>query len=151
LIWNKEELSSQCKELIFVSIPKRGDKTECGNYQGVSLLPPLCKILSNFLLSSLIPYADEVIGDHQCGFRCNRLKTDQILEKKREHNGTVHQLFIDFKKAYDSIRREVLYSTLSEFGIPRKLVGLIKMCLNETCSRVCIGKICLTSLLFRMA
>jgi sorting nexin-29 len=45
-----------------------------------------------------------------------------------------------FKKAYDSVRREVLYSILIEFGIPRKLVGLIKMCLNETYSRVHIGK-----------
>jgi hypothetical protein len=52
----------------------------------------------------------------------------------------VHQLFIDFKKAYDSVRREVLYITLIEFGIPRKLVGLIKMCLNETYSTVRIGK-----------
>jgi hypothetical protein len=43
----------------------------------------------------------------------------QILEKKREYNGTVHQLFVDFKKAYDSIKREVLYSILLEFGIPK--------------------------------
>jgi sorting nexin-29 len=57
-----------------------------------------------------------------------------------EYNGTVHQLFIDFKKAYDSVRREILYNILIEFGIPRKLVGLIKMCLNETYSTVCIGK-----------
>jgi hypothetical protein len=57
-----------------------------------------------------------------------------------EYNGTVHQLFIDFKKAYDSFRREVLYDILIEFEIPRKLVGLIKMCLNETYSRVRIGK-----------
>jgi hypothetical protein len=44
-----------------------------------------------------------------------------------EYNGTVHQLFIDFKKAYDSVRREILYNI-----IPRKQVGLIKMCLSET-------------------
>jgi hypothetical protein len=46
----------------------------------------------------------------------------QILDKKWEYNGTVHQLFIDFKKAYDSVRREVLYNILIEFGIPKKLV-----------------------------
>jgi hypothetical protein len=57
-----------------------------------------------------------------------------------EYNGTVHQLFTDFKKAYDSVRREALYNILIEFGIPRKLVGLIKMCLNETYSRDRIGK-----------
>jgi hypothetical protein len=63
-----------------------------------------------------------------------------ILEKKWEYNGTVHQLFIDLNKAYDSIRREVLYNILTEFSMPVKLVRLIKMCFNETYSKVCIGK-----------
>jgi hypothetical protein len=50
--------------------------------------------------------------------------------KNWEYNDTVHQLFRDFKKAYDSARREVLYSILIEFGVPMKPVRLIKMCLN---------------------
>jgi len=52
----------------------------------------------------------------------------------------VHQLFIDFKKSYDSVRREVLYNILIGFGIPMKLVRLIKMCLNETYITVQVGK-----------
>jgi hypothetical protein len=54
----------------------------------------------------------------------------QVLEGKWKYNGTVHQVFLEFKKACDSVMREVLYNILNEFGIPRKLVGLIKMCLN---------------------
>jgi len=46
----------------------------------------------------------------------------------------------NFKKAYDSVRREVLCKVLIEFGIPRKLVRLIKMSLTETYSRVRVGK-----------
>jgi len=49
-------------------------------------------------------------------------------------------VFIDFKKAYYSVRTEVLYKILIEFGIPRKLVRLIKTSLNETYSRVRVGK-----------
>jgi hypothetical protein len=52
----------------------------------------------------------------------------------------VHRLFIDFKIAYDSVRREAFHNILVEFGIPKKLVRLIKMCLNETYSRVRVGK-----------
>jgi hypothetical protein len=52
----------------------------------------------------------------------------------------VHQLFIDFKKAYDSVRREALYNILIEFGIPKKPIRLIKMCLTETYNRVREGK-----------
>jgi hypothetical protein len=60
--------------------------------------------------------------------------------KKWKCNETVHQLFTDFKKAYDSVKREVLYNILIEFVIPMKLVRLITMCLNETYSKVHIGK-----------
>jgi hypothetical protein len=80
---------------------------------GVVWLSTSYKMLSNILLSRLVPYIDEIIGDQQCGFRRNRSTIDpifcirQILEKKWEYNETVHQLFIDFKKAYDSVRRDV--------------------------------------------
>ena len=64
----------------------------------------------------------------------------KYLRKKWEYNKAVHQLFIDFRKAYDSVRREVLYNILIEFGIPKNLVRLIKMCLTETYSWVRVGK-----------
>jgi hypothetical protein len=60
--------------------------------------------------------------------------TDQLLirfsalvrywKKKWEYIETEHQLFIYFKKAYDSVRREILYNILIEFGVPMKLVRL---------------------------
>jgi purine nucleoside phosphorylase len=53
-----------------------------------------------------------------------------MLEKKWECNEAVRKLFIDFKKAYDSVMREVLYNILIEFGITMKLVMLVKMYLN---------------------
>ena len=59
----------------------------------------------------------------------------QILQKIWEYNEAVHQLFIDFKKAYDSVRRELLYNILNEFGNRMKLVRRVKMCLNETYNR----------------
>jgi hypothetical protein len=52
----------------------------------------------------------------------------------------VHPLFVDFKKVYYSVRREVLYNILIEFGIPMELVRLIKVCLNEPYSRVRVDK-----------
>jgi len=64
----------------------------------------------------------------------------QVLEKKWEYNEAVHQLFIDLKKAYDSVRWEVLYNILTVFGIPAKLVRIIKMYMTPTCSRVRLGK-----------
>jgi hypothetical protein len=77
------------------------------------------------MLSRLIPHAEEIIWDHQGGFRRNRSATDHIfcirkmLEKKWECNEAVHQLFIDFKNADDLVRREALHNFLTKFGIPK--------------------------------
>jgi hypothetical protein len=51
----------------------------------------------------------------------------------------VHQLFIDFKKAYDSVKREVLHNILLEYGVPKKLIRLTKM--NETYSKIRVRKL----------
>jgi len=58
-----------------------------------------------------------------------------------EYNEALYQLFIDFKKAYDSIRKEVFYNILSESGVCTKLVKIMKTCLNETCSSVRLGRL----------
>jgi hypothetical protein len=64
-----------------------------------SLLPSKHKILSIILLSRLTPYAEEIVGDQQCGFRGIRKTTDhilcirQIFKTKWESNETVYQLF----------------------------------------------------------
>jgi hypothetical protein len=85
-------------------------------------------------LSRLIPYEVEITGLVE--FEA----TGQLLElyfaikkkKKMECNKAVQNTHIDFKKAYDSVRKEVLYNVLIEFGMPMKLVILIKMFLSNT-------------------
>ena len=81
----------------------RGDKTDCSSYRDISLSSTTYIILSNILLSRLTPYAEEIIGDHQGGFRLNGSTTAhifcvrQILEKKKkwEYSEAVCHLFID--------------------------------------------------------
>jgi hypothetical protein len=90
------------------------------------------KMLSSIPFSGLSPYVDEIIGNNKCAFVCNWSTTDQIIcichimENKCEYNGTVHQLFIDFVKAYDSVRGEVLYNIFIAFNIRMNLIGVIK-------------------------
>jgi hypothetical protein len=63
----------------------------------------------------------------------------RYLRKKgstSDSNSTIRRL----QESYDSVRREALYSILTELAVPMKLLRLIKMCLNETHSKVRIGK-----------
>jgi hypothetical protein len=121
-IWNKEELPQQWKESIIIPIYKKGDKTDCNNYRGISLLSIAYKILSNILLARLTAYVNKIIGDHQIYYGSDFLHSAGTREKW-ECNGTKHQLFIDFKEVYGSIKREVLYNILLEFDVPKKLVS----------------------------
>jgi hypothetical protein len=72
-------LPQQWKESIIVPIYKKGDETDWNNYGGISLFSTAYKMLSNILLVRLSPYVNEIIGDHQCGFRRSRSTTDQIF------------------------------------------------------------------------
>jgi hypothetical protein len=92
-------------------------------------------------------YDEEIIGDYQCGFQKGRPTTDQIfclrmiLEKACEYKVDIHQLYIDYKQAYDTINMAELVEIMKEFGIPMT-VRLVKMTLANTNSKVKIqGKL----------
>jgi len=92
-------------------------------------------------MKMLIIYNLQLISLHlDFNATCQHSAFVQYMRKKWEYNEAVHQLSVDFKKAYDSTRRGVFYNILIEFGIPMQLVRLIKMCLNKTISTVCVGK-----------
>jgi sorting nexin-29 len=58
------------------------------------------------------------------------------LEKTREYNISTFHLFIDFKAAYDRIRREKLFVAMEKFEVPRKLINLMKITLMRVRCRV---------------
>ena len=68
------------------------------------------------------------------------MKCIKVTNMNLEKDFIFLEIYGYFKKAYDSVRREALHNILIEFGIPKKLVRLIKMCLTETYSRVGVGK-----------
>jgi Reverse transcriptase (RNA-dependent DNA polymerase). len=71
---------------------------DSNNYRGILLLSTSYKILSNLLLLRMTPYANEIIGEYQCGIRRNRstvnhiFSIQQIYEKKWEYNEVCHYL-----------------------------------------------------------
>jgi hypothetical protein len=87
----------------------------------------------------------EIIGNDRYGGSHNRSATDkilgiaQMLDKRWECSETVYRLFIEFKKTYNLVRRELLFSILVDFGVTMKLFRLIGVCLNKSYGNICIG------------
>lgn len=141
-IWSKEKMPKSWTTAIIKPLFKKGDKTDCNNYRAIALLDTTYKILASLIKDKLTGYAEKIIGDYQCGFRCNRSVTDQIFTLKQvqsncyEYKQTIYALFVDFKQAYDSINRERLYEIMKKLGVPTKLVRLVKMTLEGSTNKV---------------
>ena len=141
-VWLKEKMPTDWNLSLICPKHKKGDIMDCSNYRGVSLLNIAYKILSSILFMRISPFAESTTGSYQCGFRKNRSTINQIftlrqiMEKTKEFNIETHHLFIDFRSAYDTVKREGLYNAMSEFNIPNKLVRLTRMTMENTKNRV---------------
>ena len=94
VVWRDEEAPQEFKDASIVPIyKKKGDRAECGNYRGISLLAIAGKILTRILFSRLLKtVANDVLPEAQCGFRPKRGTSDmifaarQLQEKCREQH-----------------------------------------------------------------
>jgi sorting nexin-29 len=99
------------------------------------------KAFSNILYTRLKLYVEKVTGSYQCGYRegkstIDQIQAHQVLERTLEFKiGTFH-LFIDFKAAYDSIKRDKLLSAMQEFEITVKLINLTRATLKRVNCRI---------------
>ena len=131
-IWNNEICPEDWINGHITILPKKCDLTQCGNYRGIMLLSVPGKILSRIILSRIKSKVDEKLRPNQAGFRSNRSTTDQIttlriiLEQSKEWNSQLFVNFIDYKKAFDSLDRTSLWKILRHYGIPQKIVNIIK-------------------------
>jgi hypothetical protein len=60
-------------------IDKKGDKLQCSNYRAITLLNVTYKVLSGILYNRLAVYAEEMLGEYQCGVHANRSTNDHIF------------------------------------------------------------------------
>ena len=131
-IWEKEEIPAEWKEGYLIKIPKKGDLSRCDNYRGITLLSVPGKILNRIILERMKGKVDQTLREQQAGFRQDRSCTDQIatlriiVEQSIEWNSSLYINFVDYEKAFDSVDRETLWKVLRHYGVPKKLVNMIK-------------------------
>lgn len=121
-----------------MTIFKKGDKAECGNHQGISLLSTTGKVLARVLANRLLPLSEEVLPESQCGFRPSRVTADiiftawQLQEKCCEQRHPLYMTFIDLTKAFDMVDRQALWSILSRYGCHDKYIRILRLLYDGT-------------------
>ena len=78
-IWETKTLPSDFRDATIVTIFKKGDRGNCNNYRGISLLSIASKIFARILLDRLLVLAEDVLPESQCGFRPSRGTIDMIF------------------------------------------------------------------------
>ena len=108
-----------CDTIIITLHRNKGEKSDCSNYQGITLLSIAGKVIARILPNRLVPtIAEEILPESQCGFRANIGTMDMVfvlcqLEKKcREQNKGLCATFVDLTKAFDMVSRTELWLIL---------------------------------------
>ena len=145
--WETRTVPSNWLRANIVTIYKRkGEKSNCSNYRGLSMLDVAGKIFAKVLNQRFSSHiAEEILPESQSGFRADRSTTDmiflcrQILEKSREQQQQLSLGFIDLKKAFDTVNREMLFAVLQRFGCPPTFLALVRALHSNNRAAVRIG------------
>ena len=132
--WRGGEVPQQWKDPIIMVLHKKKDRTECGNYRGISLVAHAGKILLKIIARRLSEYCERVgiLPEEQSGFRPNRSTTDMMFvirrlqELARKKRIPLYVCFIDLTGAYDSVDRTLLWTLLARFGVPQIRISAIR-------------------------
>ena len=122
--WEEQTLPQDFKDAVLIPIYKnKGDRRDCGNYRGISLLSVAGKILAKILQQRLKILSENVLPESQCGFRPSRSTTDMIFSVRQIHEKAIEQqqelyiVFVDFNKAFDTVDRDLLWKVLRLFVV----------------------------------
>jgi len=131
-IWEEEAIPEEWTKGIIIKIPKKGALNDCNNWRGITLLSVPSKILAKIIIKRISESIDVKLREEQAGFRKERGCSDQIfalrniIEQCSEWQRQLYVNFVDFEKAFDSIHRDSLWNILRHYGIPTKVVNLIR-------------------------
>ena len=143
--WHEGTIPEEWGKSILVPIPKKGDLSNCSNYRTISLINHTGKVLLSVLLNRLKSHLDPYLSEEQAGFRRDRSTTHQILmlrllaEKAKRQGKEIYNCFIDFQKAFDTIKHKIIWAMLKSYGVETKMITLLQNIYEKAQSAVRIG------------
>jgi exonuclease III len=117
---------------LIVPVPKSGDLSNPTNYRGIALMSIIAKLYNRILLNRIKATLDKYLRFNQNGFRSNRSTAQHILALHRLLEGSLTRanqdliaIFIDFSKAFDSVKWTYIEAILAAYAVPPLLINAI--------------------------
>lgn len=129
-------------------IHKKGPHSDMDNYRPITILPTIDKIIEKYICNQIHTFykQNSILNCNQYGFQPNK-STTQLLTKftdsMYEHlNGKKHVLivFIDYSRAFDTLRHDILLERLEESGIRGPILNWCKNYLEDRMFYVKVGE-----------
>lgn len=146
-ILTTQKIPKSWKNSDIILIFKEGDRLNIENYRPISLSDTIAKIFSSLWNNRLKSYLEPQQPVDQAGFRksfstIDHLHTlNQTLEKCHEYHKKIYLLFIDYTKAYDFLKHDYMLKDLTNQGVPRDLVNLLKQTYSNIQASVITDKV----------
>lgn len=140
------------KKQVLRPIYKKGDKQGYNNYRPIALLPVLNKIVEKFFATRILDFLTKhnLLNKHQFGFQQHKGTIDALNYINNNINRALNEgkhigaVFIDLKKAFDTLDKETLYEKLYKYGIRGKILKILINYLTNRSSSVKIDNTCST-------
>ncbi|CAE7263960.1 unnamed protein product [Symbiodinium natans] len=123
--WSHGKSPSSWKQSQVIGIFKKGCESDPSNFRPISLLQTCYKLYARVLAARLYAGLDPVLRDNQFGFRQGRSTSDAIFLVRRlqdlvdaKRNQVLHLLFLDWSKAFDTIKPAALHLALRRLKVP---------------------------------
>ena len=133
-VWMTGEVPQEWKYATIKVLHKKKDRTECSNYRDLSLVANAGKVILKVVANRLGDFCEEaeILPEEQCGFRPHRSTTNMMFvvprlqELGRTSNTSLEICFIGLANAYDSVDRVLLWEKLAHFGVPPRIIKVIR-------------------------
>jgi sorting nexin-29 len=132
ITWELRHFPDEWNNGYIINLPKKGDLSDCKNWRGITLLNTINKLVTTILYQRLIEKQEPLLRKEQAGFRPHRSCVDQIntlrivVEQSLEYRSPLYMIFIDFERAFDSLKHTAIWQTLTEWEVPTKVVNIIR-------------------------